>query len=308
MPKDYKPKSPLGANITAHLPASVEQSYRQKCKEIKKRIVEIESSNDLLTSQIQRARRAIQRMRLERAFLLQQLEIRTDIRVEDSEGSPSPPPTPSQKPLRVKRPRKDAPPIDSPMRQQSPSPPRDSLDGYPFVSQTFNAAPGVHATDAQSPTYISVAAMGPSGSSKIHKPGQKGYSNRSKGGPKRPPNAYMIFCERERDAVRERESGREGFDMHKALAQAWRDLKTDGQKPYFDEYEKNREKYNMQKVSDSKDAPSGGSMPQLKRAVSAGSSVIPAYEGVSPAPGSTNDEADEQMNTLSDSGFTAVNR
>jgi hypothetical protein len=80
-------------NNTANLPASVEQSYRQKCKEIKKRIVEIESSNDVLTSQIQRARRAIQRMRLERAFLLQQLEMRTDIRVEDSEGSPSPPPT-----------------------------------------------------------------------------------------------------------------------------------------------------------------------------------------------------------------------
>lgn len=84
-------KSPSGANPA--LPASVEQSYRQKCKDIKKRITEIESSNDLLTARIQRARRAIQRMRLERAFLLQQLEQRTDARVDDSEGSPSPPPT-----------------------------------------------------------------------------------------------------------------------------------------------------------------------------------------------------------------------
>jgi hypothetical protein len=85
-------KSPIAGPASA-LPASVEESYRQKCKEIKKRIVEIENSNDLLTSRIQRARRAIQRMRLERAFLLEQLEKRTDARVADSEGSPSPPPT-----------------------------------------------------------------------------------------------------------------------------------------------------------------------------------------------------------------------
>lgn len=80
-------------NLQQNLPTSVEDSYRKKCKDLKKRINEIESSNELLTSRIQRARRAIQRMRLERAFLLQQLEARTDARVSDSEGSPSPPPT-----------------------------------------------------------------------------------------------------------------------------------------------------------------------------------------------------------------------
>ena len=71
----------------------MEESYRQKCKEIKKRIVEIENSNDLLAARIGRAGRAILRMRLERAYLLEQLERRTDVRVDDSDGSPSPPPT-----------------------------------------------------------------------------------------------------------------------------------------------------------------------------------------------------------------------
>jgi non-histone protein 10 len=84
-------KSPSGPGPV--LPASVEESYRSKCKEIKKRITEIETSNDLLASRIQRARRAIQRFRLERAFLLEQLEKRTDARVDSSVGSPSPPPT-----------------------------------------------------------------------------------------------------------------------------------------------------------------------------------------------------------------------
>lgn len=78
---------------TPPLPASVEESYRQKCIDLKKRINEIESSNDVLVVRVQRAKRGIQRMRLERAFLLQQLEQRTDPKVDDSEGSPSPPPT-----------------------------------------------------------------------------------------------------------------------------------------------------------------------------------------------------------------------
>jgi len=78
---------------TPQLPASVEESYRQKCIDLKKRINEIESSNEVLVVRVQRAQRGIQRMRLERAFLLQQLEQRTDPKVDDSEGSPSPPPT-----------------------------------------------------------------------------------------------------------------------------------------------------------------------------------------------------------------------
>ena len=78
---------------TPQLPASVEESYRQKCIDLKKRINEIESSNEVLVVRVQRAKRGIQRIRLERAFLLQQLEQRTDPKVDDSEGSPSPPPT-----------------------------------------------------------------------------------------------------------------------------------------------------------------------------------------------------------------------
>ncbi|KAF8511249.1 hypothetical protein BDD12DRAFT_919576 [Trichophaea hybrida] len=300
MPKEQKSKSPLGG-LNAVLPASVEESYRQKCKEIKKRILEIENSNDLFTSRIERARRAIQRMRLERAFLLEQLEKRTDARVADSEGSPSPPPTPSQKPLRVKRQRKEIPRADSPLRHASDSPnPRDSTTEYPFVNQSF-------ISNQRIPSMYTLS----SGSTKVSKGNAarpyNGY--RSRGGPKRPPNAYMIFCERERDAVRERESFKDGFDMHKALAQAWRDLKQDGQKPYFDEYEKNKASY-TQKVNELRDFTGSG-----KRAPSTGSSIAPAgsfERGVSPiGTGSTNDdETDDNLKsgTMTDYRFDSINQ
>lgn len=106
--------------------------------------------------------------------------------------------------------------------------------------------------------------------------------------------------------------------MHKALAQAWRDLKTDGQKPYFIEYEKNREKY-LEKVNDLKSdaeraAMSSGvcSGKRGARALSAASSIVPAsnYDApLSPAPGSTNDEQEEPpQQPGGGGGFTAVNR
>jgi hypothetical protein len=54
---------------------------------------EVEEANDASRLRIIRMERSVQKMRLERAFLLEQLAKRTSTNVEDSEGSPSPPPT-----------------------------------------------------------------------------------------------------------------------------------------------------------------------------------------------------------------------
>ncbi|CAD6444968.1 691c807e-1dcb-47b3-902c-71db8c16e003 [Sclerotinia trifoliorum] len=85
------------------LPPSVEESYKRKCIQLKTRMNEVEEANDAARLRLARMQRAINKMRLERAFLLEQLAKRTSTNVEDSEGSPSPPPTPQEKPLRTKR-------------------------------------------------------------------------------------------------------------------------------------------------------------------------------------------------------------
>jgi hypothetical protein len=85
--------SPLTTgSIPAPLPPSVEHAYRQKCIDLKKRINEVEESNDALRLRKARTKRGILKLRLERAFLLEQLAKRTSVNVEDSDGSPSPPP------------------------------------------------------------------------------------------------------------------------------------------------------------------------------------------------------------------------
>jgi non-histone protein 10 len=54
---------------------------------------EVEEANDASRIRLSRMKRGIEKLRLERAFLLEQLAKRTSTNVEDSEGSPSPPPT-----------------------------------------------------------------------------------------------------------------------------------------------------------------------------------------------------------------------
>ncbi|KAF3924842.1 hypothetical protein ABW21_db0204190 [Orbilia brochopaga] len=106
-------------NSSPALPASVEEAYRAKCIDLKKRLKECENSNDVLVIRNHRLRRGIQRLRLERALLLREIERRIDPRMDDSDGTPSPPPTPHEKPLRLKRPRRDG--LNGPMdRPDSP--------------------------------------------------------------------------------------------------------------------------------------------------------------------------------------------
>lgn len=79
--------------IPPTLPPSVEEAYRRKCIQLRHRLKTVEESNDAARIRLLRMRRGIEKMRLERAFLLEQLAKRTSTNVEDSDGSPSPPPT-----------------------------------------------------------------------------------------------------------------------------------------------------------------------------------------------------------------------
>lgn len=79
--------------VPPHLPPSVEEAYRRKCVELKRRNRQVEEANDAARLRISRIKRQVEKLRVERSFLLEQLTKRTSTNVEDSEGSPSPPPT-----------------------------------------------------------------------------------------------------------------------------------------------------------------------------------------------------------------------
>lgn len=81
------------------LPPTVEEAYRRKCIQLRARTKEIEDENDAYRLRLIRLKRQIQKVRLERAILLEQIAKRTSTNVEDSDGSPSPPPTVRPPPL-----------------------------------------------------------------------------------------------------------------------------------------------------------------------------------------------------------------
>ncbi|KAK3676248.1 hypothetical protein LTR78_003998 [Recurvomyces mirabilis] len=69
------------------LAPSVEKAYYRKCIELKRRLNEVEAANDEAKMRRVRLDRAIMKMRLERAFLLEQLSKRMEPNVDGSEGS-----------------------------------------------------------------------------------------------------------------------------------------------------------------------------------------------------------------------------
>ncbi|KAH7125498.1 hypothetical protein B0J11DRAFT_614863 [Dendryphion nanum] len=102
MPQPVVPAPPR-AFSQKDLPPSVEVAYYRKCIELRRRIHDIEENNDGTRLRIKRLHRAITKMRLERAFLLEQLHRNMEYNIDDSDRSSSPPPTPTDKPLRSKR-------------------------------------------------------------------------------------------------------------------------------------------------------------------------------------------------------------
>ena len=100
---DTPPPVAVG-NIPPPLPPSVEEAYRKKCIELKRRMTEVEESNDVYRLRKARLQRGIRKMRLERAYLLEILGKRmkkngssldgfAGVYDEDSEGSSEAPPT-----------------------------------------------------------------------------------------------------------------------------------------------------------------------------------------------------------------------
>jgi len=75
------------ATDSTPLAPSVEKAYYRKCIELKRRLNEVEAANDEAKTRRARLDRSIMKIRLERAFLLDELRKRMEQNVDDSEGS-----------------------------------------------------------------------------------------------------------------------------------------------------------------------------------------------------------------------------
>ncbi|KAL2255189.1 hypothetical protein VTK26DRAFT_3899 [Humicola hyalothermophila] len=227
-------------SVPPALPPSVEEAYRRKCIQLKQRTSEVEEANDAARLRLARLKRQIEKMRLERAFLLEQLAKRTSTNVEDSDGSPSPPPTPKEKPLRIKRGhRKPSAFVGTDLGSSSLGP---AAPGSTFISQNLL----VHSPSSDA---LSAAATSTAGKTNgVHKaPLQK------------PGSAFDLYSDEARPSLKEKSKDGDDGNVDEELARRWKEL-PDAQRDEYQtradrqmaEYEKEKEKEKEKEASDAK--------------------------------------------------------
>ncbi|TLS24153.1 hypothetical protein PpBr36_09015 [Pyricularia pennisetigena] len=214
------------STATPALPPSVEEAYRRKCIQLKQRTAEVEEANEASRIRLSRLSRQAEKMRIERAFLLEQLAKRTSTNVEDSDGSPSPPPTPKEKPLRTKRGH----------RKLSTMPGTEAGAATPG-SSFANPPEPVRAGSSQLPASPTSDAS----------PAANGT------GAKKPSSAFDVYCAEIRPTVAEKEKDKDSVEEE--LARRWKDLSDADKEPYKTKYEKlQKEAEEKQQQKDKKSA------------------------------------------------------
>jgi non-histone protein 10 len=197
--------------IPSTLPPSVEEAYRRKCVQLKNRTNEVEEANDAARLRLARIKRQVEKMRVERAFLLEQLAKRTSANVEDSDGSPSPPPTPKDKPLRTKR-----------GHRKSMMPDTDTKTS---VGASF-------ANTAGSPTSDTFSHPPESQSKQDHANGVSAHDDRI------PASAFVLYCRDRRADVENKDKDGDGnMNVDEELAQLWKDLPENDREEYEARFE-----------------------------------------------------------------------
>lgn len=191
--------------VPPSLPPSVEEAYRRKCVQLRNRTNEVEDANDAACLRLARIKRQVEKLRIERAFLLEQLAKRTSTNVEDSEGSPSLPPTPKDKPLRIKRGHRksaaDAEPSSKPGTAASAKEPAS-----PTSESQSHPAKGTKATAADAKSSSLSSANG------LSKPSKK------------TPTGFDLYCEETRPIL-EAKAKSSDINIDDELVRGWEKLR-----------------------------------------------------------------------------------
>ena len=178
--------------------------YKQKCQELQQRLAEVEELNEVATLALSRTRAAIRRLRLEHAILLERVEERA---------------------LAV--------PEGLNLFEEMACPPNPIL-----MNEALGAAGmarlGVVRRPVKKKGAGGAGGAGGLAKHKLRDPAQL----------KRPTNAYLIFCDLEKERVKkEAEAAGVTGDLLKLLTEAWRKMSDEARKPFYKLYEDDRLRY-----------------------------------------------------------------
>lgn len=216
---------------------------KQKCKDLKQKIADIEAQNQVRAIGVSRAKDSISRLRFEYSLLLEFLEKKSEtLGFPDLKSfTPSDIDADSIESLSLEDITKllsTTPLAISKIQNLLPNALGDLIaerhQQYINSSSATEAAP---ATNGRTRRKRGVAnGSTASARKRIRDPRE----------PKRPTNAYLFFCDSERDRVKAEwaeNHPNEHIDLSRAMTDVWRKMSNDDKKPYFEMYEKDKERY-----------------------------------------------------------------
>ncbi|KAL2064220.1 hypothetical protein VTL71DRAFT_4714 [Oculimacula yallundae] len=294
--------APPSGSVPPELPPSVEEAYKRKCIELKQRLNEVEAANDAQRLRIERARRSVYKMRLERAFLLEQLAKRTSTNVEDSEGSPSPPPSPKEKPLRTKRGHRkpdfltemgDRPGSQFIQQGQGPATLSPSSEAFSHTQTSHNHPDQFRNSTPQAQNIAPKRSIPTNGTHSAAGPN----ANSAPSQIRRPKNAFEFYCNETRpilESEHQKEIAEDNFNMDAVLATGWSSLDSEKREQFTQGFEQSKKATDVEKEAD----------------IATGATAVTQSRPAEEADEDTEmaDDAGTTGGAVEAGGFTAVNR
>ncbi|GMM27700.1 Nhp10 protein [Martiniozyma asiatica (nom. inval.)] len=203
---------------------------QQKCRDLQQRILNMESQNSVRALAVARATGAVRKLQYEYGLLLEVLERKANhLPITDLK---------SLEPRDINANFIESLTVEDLLSVLSHSSVASMLSFQPLAKQD--------------PYLNNISTKGKgkkrpaSGHSNLNANGTPKKKARDPREPKRPTNAYLFFCDSERDRVKnewlENHPG-EHVEMSKALTEAWKSLSDEDKKPFYELYEKDKLRY-----------------------------------------------------------------
>ncbi|KAJ2747119.1 non-histone protein [Coemansia sp. BCRC 34301] len=227
---------------------SEEKHHKYRCHDLKRQLDELEEYNELLAIKLFRSQKRLHRMKIERNILLERFErTRHDplhSRIDDSASESD-----SDAPLKDTFPRPPAAASDSEhalRRSASPaattsSTARGRRKGVALQHPRGALNNNLPSSTASTPLLPPIDAVTPHAAST-----RKPRSDKDPNAPKRPANAFVLYCQNERPSIKSAGTEMNSGELTRALAGTWKNLPKSERQKYFDLYEREMDRYHQE--------------------------------------------------------------
>ncbi|KAJ2491187.1 non-histone protein [Coemansia sp. RSA 2050] len=236
-----RPKDATSATAAAASTEGTEEKHHKyRCRDLKRQLDELEEYNELLAIKLLRSKKRLRRMKIERNILLERFE-RTHHNHNEGFASDSD----SDAPLRDTFPRPVVSDSEPTVALRSTSPgmaATPTARGRRKGVQHHKAAHNPTSSSTSTPLLPPIDATTSSHTST----GRKPRSDKDPNAPKRPANAFVLYCQDERPSIKSAGTDLTSGDLTRALAVTWKGLPQEEKQKYFDLYEREMNRYNQE--------------------------------------------------------------